>query len=112
MKEFFKKRWNKLSSKHTNACLFWNGVIYIAFIATLCYSVEAAMCLSGIGSLFLLVIWIDDNEAVLDNSLWMFLTWLFWFGCLLALIVLAGVRGYEKTIGNFNDWLNSKRKED
>lgn len=112
---FTKKWWTELArdflKKHSNACLFWNGLVFLFFFVLLCIDWYIAVCLFfGLGSLFTLALWFDGNDEDCNNNLWIVLTGTFWAAIGLMLLIGAVYLLISCTIIPFNDWLNSKRK--
>lgn len=106
LKETIQENWKNIP----NSVKFWNGLLLLGLIITGTISLEALLCVLTLMSIFALAILIDSigESEKLENHLWLWLTPSVWcLLCLGALIYLM-IKGYEKTIGRFNEWINSK----
>jgi hypothetical protein len=99
-------------SWHSNSELFWNGLVYLAFIITLCISPQLAFEISGLGSFLVLMyffVCMDDMEDT-KTPLWMPLTIAFWVLWGLVYVGLGIWWVIKNTIIRFNKWLDSPNK--
>lgn len=98
-KDFFKDA--------TPAVKFWNAIAYIAFIIIAFINIEAAGVISGILSLFVLALVLDEEfEKNPDVHFWPPLSFLFWIGILFGCLAGCIYGLWYITLRPFNNWLN------
>lgn len=106
LKETIQENWKNTP----NSVKFWNGLLLFGLIIAGIISLEVLVLLLGLMSIFAFAVLVDSigESEKLDNHLWLWLTPSVW--CLLCLgaLIYIMIKGYEKTIGRFNEWINSK----
>ena len=96
----------KLQENHSNSEIFWNGLLYIAYIILAFINIEIALCLSGIGSIIMLGALCDDAEKF---KLWFPLTLVFYFCSIVAFVGIILFAIHTQTTEKFNNWLNKTK---
>ena len=104
----FKKALKALQKDYSNAEIFWNVIVYLAYIIILFIDVEAAFIISGFGSLLMLGLCLDKKEHF---ELWYPLTWLFYILLIIMGIISLCMWLYERTLRKFNNWLNKEKHD-
>lgn len=107
LKETIQENWRNIP----NSVKFWNGLVLLGLIITGIISLEILLVVLTIMSIFSLIVFFDGiigESEKLENHLWLWLTPSVW--CLLCagVLIYLMIKGYEKTIGRFNEWINSK----
>ena len=93
-----KKIFNSLKEKHSNAVLFWNGLLYGIVITLSCIDWHLGLALSVLGSVIIVGFCFEDD--VPNHHLWIPMTIIFW--------IFVIVFGITNSIVKFNKWLNKK----
>lgn len=110
-----KKCFYKLKSQHSNACLFWNGLVYLAYIIGMIINYEVTFDITCFMSVFILIVWFWDADELWDdkkgstNNIWLWLMPIVWFVMLICLTIYSLIKFEEVALKRFNTWLNSKR---
>ena len=109
-----KKWFFKLKRKHSNACLFWNGLVYLAYIIGMFINYEVTFGITCFLSIFIMIAWFWDADQFWDDEtgstehLWIYLMPIVWFAIFIVLTALATIKLNDITLKRFNNWLNSK----
>jgi hypothetical protein len=102
-----KENWRKTP----NSVKFWNGLVLLGLIISGIISLELLSFILAVMSIFTLALFIDgmsDDGKHLDKHIWMWFTPLVWVLVCAGGLVFLGIKLYESTISEFNNWLDNE----
>jgi len=100
-------RWtHTMFSEYTPSVIFWNYMYWTAFIFLLLTWPVTALCISGLGSIILIITGFG-YFYIFRNHSWPFSTFLYWIVGLISFIIASLIWLYTNTIIRFNRWLDA-----